>query len=187
MELFDICDEYGQPTGETIERSVAHREGTPHRTAHVWIVRKTDDQIQILLQKRHRKKDSFPGMYDTSSAGHIPAGSEPLESAIRELQEELGIESAPEDLHYAGFFHAEYALPFHGQMFRDNEFVSVYVYNRSVDMDDIRIQEDEIEKVEWFDLEEVYQECSQGTRTRFCVPLEGLNILTEYLMESCGC
>ena len=148
MELFDVCDECGQPTGETVERSIAHRDGIPHRTAHVWIVRKEDQQIQILLQKRHRNKDSFPGMYDTSSAGHIPAGSEPLESAIRELQEELGIEAAPENLHYAGSFHAEYALPFHEQMFRDNEFVSVYVYDRSVGMDDIRIQEDEIEKVD---------------------------------------
>ena len=86
-ELFDVCDEYGRPTGETVERSVAHGEGIPHRTAHVWIVRQQEGRWQILLQKRHRNKDSFPGMYDTSSAGHIPAGSEPLESARRELFE----------------------------------------------------------------------------------------------------
>ena len=78
-------------------------------------------------------------------------------------------------------FHAEYAFPFPGQMFQDNEFVSVYVYDRSAGMDDIRIQEDEIEKEEWFNLKEVYQECSQGIRTRFCVPLDGLDILITYL------
>ena len=35
MELFDICDENGIPTGKTVERSRAHREGIRHRTAHI--------------------------------------------------------------------------------------------------------------------------------------------------------
>ena len=81
MEYFDICDERGVPTGETVERSVAHRDGILHRTAHVWIVRMHEGRCQVLLQKRSAEKDSYPGMYDTSSAGHIPAGKEPRESA----------------------------------------------------------------------------------------------------------
>ena len=39
LELFDICDTDGNPTGETTERSVAHTLGTVHRTAHTWVVR----------------------------------------------------------------------------------------------------------------------------------------------------
>ncbi len=39
IELLDICDEQGNPTGETVERDIAHRDGILHRTAHVWIVR----------------------------------------------------------------------------------------------------------------------------------------------------
>lgn len=183
MELFDICDENGQPTGRTVERNVAHRDGIPHRTAHVWIIRTEEGRPQVLLQKRHRNKDSFPGMFDTSSAGHIPAGSQPLESAMRELYEELGIRAEPDELHYAGSFHVEYALPFHGEMFRDNEYVSVFVCDKDVAIDDIRIQENEVEAVEWFDLEEVYKECSQRIRTRFCVPVEGLEILIRDLTK----
>ena len=38
-EIFDVVDENGIPTGETIERIEAHRKGTRHRTAHVWILR----------------------------------------------------------------------------------------------------------------------------------------------------
>ena len=52
----------------------------------------TVNDVEILMQKRSLNKDSYPGMYDTSSAGHIPAGCEPLESALRELQEELGLD-----------------------------------------------------------------------------------------------
>lgn len=180
-ELFDVCDTNGLPTGEVVERSIAHRDGIPHRTAHVWITANHDGKQQILLQLRSRNKDSFPGMYDTSSAGHIPAGDEPIVSAARELKEELGLDAEPEQLKYAGFFHAKYAIPFHGTLFKDDEYVSVYVYDAPVRISDIRIQEEELEGVQWFDFDEVYEECRRGQRDRFCVPMEGLDILKEYL------
>ena len=88
MELLDIVDEKGNPTGETVPREVAHREGIRHRTAHVWIFRRRGGVVQILLQKRSDNKDSDPGCYDISSAGHIPAGSDYIPSAVRELKEE---------------------------------------------------------------------------------------------------
>ena len=96
-EIFDIVDENGQPTGETVTRSKAHAEGIRHRTAHIWVVPENGDKTEVLLQKRAMNKDSFPGRYDTSSAGHIQAGDEPLESAVRELSEELGIQADPAD------------------------------------------------------------------------------------------
>lgn len=40
MEYFDIVDEQGNPTGQTVERKQAHRNNILHRTAHVWIVRR---------------------------------------------------------------------------------------------------------------------------------------------------
>lgn len=181
MEYFDICDENGQPTGKIVERSIAHRDGIPHRTVHIWITRVEKGKNQILLQKRSRNKDSFPGMYDTSSAGHITAGDEPLVSAQRELQEELGIEADPSQLLPAGTFHISYELPFYGSMFRDDEYVFVYVYNGAVDIKDIHVQEEEVEEVKWFDLDEVYEECRQGIRTRFCVPMEGLELIRQYM------
>ena len=91
MELFDVIDSKGNPAGQIVSREKAHAEGIPHRTAHIWIIRKKEGRVQILLQKRSQNKDSFPGKFDTSSAGHIQAGDEPLESALRELKEELGI------------------------------------------------------------------------------------------------
>ncbi len=36
-EALDIVDEDGNPTGETVERGRAHREGIRHRTSHVWL------------------------------------------------------------------------------------------------------------------------------------------------------
>lgn len=133
MEIFDIVDEKGIPTGETIERTQAHEKGVRHRTAHIWIVREQDGKAQLLLQKRSAEKDSFPERFDTSSAGHIQAGDEPEESAIRELHEELGIRAAKEDLTFAGCFDIQYEKEFYGKMFRDNEVAFVYMYTKYVD------------------------------------------------------
>ena len=103
MEFFDVVNECGMPTGEVVSRDEVHRDGIRHRTAHVWVIRAKNSgsekgerasatsAYEVLLQKRSMKKESYPGQYDTSSAGHIPAGEEPLESALRELREELGI------------------------------------------------------------------------------------------------
>ncbi|MBP3280174.1 MAG: NUDIX hydrolase, partial [Butyrivibrio sp.] len=65
MEIFDITDNNGIPTGETVTRSEAHDKGVPHRTAHIWIVRKEKGNYQGLLQNRSADNESVPGMYDT--------------------------------------------------------------------------------------------------------------------------
>ena len=181
-EYLDIVDENGRPTGEIVSRKTAHRDGIRHRTAHVWVIRKTESGYDVLLQKRSMKKDSFPGLYDTSSAGHIPAGDDPLPSALRELYEELGITAEEQDLAYAGFFRLHYEKVFHGKVFRDNEVSQVFVYTRPVDISALTLQESEVDEVCWFDMDEVWTEI-QTDRHRFCVPTEGLAVLKNYLEQ----
>lgn len=180
MEIFDVVDRFGNPTGETVERSRAHAEGIRHRTAHIWVIRQRNGRYEVLLQKRSRNKDSFPGRYDTSSAGHIQAGDGILESAIRELAEELGIHASPQELERAGTFDIAYEKEFHHRMFRDNEIAFVYVLRREVDEKTLTLQTEEVEDVEWFDLEETYQECLKHNK-KFCVPVPGLKVLRNYL------
>jgi isopentenyldiphosphate isomerase len=126
------------------------------------------------------EKESFPGLYDTSSAGHIPAGEEPVPSALRELQEELGIEASADQLQYAGTFRIRYEKEFHGRLFRDNEVTKVYVYSEPVKIDSLVLQKSEVDEVQWFDLNEVWEEIRQ-TRERFCVPSDGLDVLKRFL------
>ena len=90
-EMLDLVNEQGDPIGRAVPRSEAHRLGLRHRTSHVWLVRRKNGVLEVLLQKRSDEKDSFPGCYDISSAGHIPAGQGFVDSALRELKEELGV------------------------------------------------------------------------------------------------
>ena len=182
MELFDICDEQGNPTGDIVERSEAHEKGICHRTAHIWIAKQENGRYKVLLQKRSMDKDSFPGRYDTSSAGHIQAGDEPMESALRELGEELGIKAEASDLDFAGTFRIQYEKEFHGKMFRDNEVAFVFVYQKPVDIADLTIQKEELDGVSWFDLEETYEACKNHDQ-KFCVPIGGLETVGKYLNE----
>ena len=117
-------------------------------------------------------------MYDTSSAGHITAGDEPLESALRELKEELGIDASPDQLSFAGTFRIRYEKEFHGRIFRDNEFTTVFVYHGA--LGSLTLQESEVSEVRWFSLNAVWEEIHRS-RARFCVPEAGLRILRTYL------
>lgn len=154
MEIFDIIDENGNPTGQTVEREQAHAEGIPHRTSHVWLVRKRQGQTEILLQKRCDTKDSFPGCYDISSAGHIPAGVDFVPSAIRELKEELGIEAAGTDLIFCGNRRSSRDAVFYGKPFHNREYSRVFALWCDQDEPAFHLQEEEVSSVRWMALDE---------------------------------
>ena len=184
MELFDVLDEDGRKTGVVRERSLVHMDGVPHRTAHIWVVRKNEDKTyDLLLQKRSRGKDSYPGCYDISSAGHVQAGDEFLPSAVRELKEELGIEAREEDLEFAGFHKGYMEDMFYGNMFRDSEVSAVYVYRKTVYADQLTLQKEEVESVMWMEL----GQCVEAVRNHGipnCIYLDELEMIERYLCRS---
>ena len=106
-----------------------------------------------------------------------------MESAIRELSEELGIQAEPKDLQFAGTFRVQFEKEFHGKMFKDNEVAFVYIYKGKIDISALSIQKEELDSVEWFNLEEVYQACRPPRDERFCVPMGGLEIVRRFFKE----
>lgn len=107
-ERIEIWDEQGVPTGRTASKSEAHRQGWFHPTVHIWFY--TPDG-RILLQKRSPLKETFPDLWDVSVAGHIHAGETPMEAALREIREEIGLQTGPEDLVFIGRFRSEHRHP----------------------------------------------------------------------------
>ncbi len=88
-ELFDVVDEEDNVVRQEV-REVVHREDLLHRAIHVFVFNK---RKELFLQKRSRLKDKHPGVWDSSAAGHLNAGEGYQETAVRELEEELGIVS----------------------------------------------------------------------------------------------
>lgn len=180
MELIDIVDEHGVPTGETIDRTVAHRTGARHRTTHIWIVRKQRDRVEILLQKRTKYKDSFPGCYDISSAGHIPAGVDFVSSGLRELEEELGLTVSPDELVECGL-HCTFAEnEFHGIPYVDNQVAKVFLLWKDKDIEELTLQEEEIESVMWMDFE-ACKEAVRKSTIPTCIDIAELELIEEHM------
>lgn len=175
-EIFDVVDEQGLPTGKTVERETAHSEGILHRTAHLWLMRKRETGVEILVQKRSATKDSYPSCYDISSAGHIPAGVDFKPSAIRELKEELGLDAKEEELQYCGTRRIRGERVFHGKMFRDNQVSNVYCIWRDVEPEECTLQVEEVEEVRWINLEECKKRVA-AEDSAFCIKLEELMML----------
>ena len=172
MELLDIVDENGDPTGETVERETAHRLGIRHRTSHVWILRKRGGGTQVLLQQRSRNKDSYPGCYDISSAGHIPAGQGFVESALRELKEELGVDASAEELVCCGCRRFEFRGNFHGRDFRDRQVSKIYALWRDMEMPQFTLQKSEVSSVLWMDCGACAEMVRNGTAPNCIYPEE---------------
>lgn len=87
-EYLEIINEEGEIIGLAPRSEVHGNPNLMHRVVHVLVFNKKGD---ILLQKRSMNKDVAPGKWDTSVGGHVNPGEDLLSSAIREMDEELGI------------------------------------------------------------------------------------------------
>ncbi len=181
MELLDVLGPDGEKSGKVSERGVVHREGALHATAHVWVARERESgRFDLLLQKRSQDKDSYPGCYDISAAGHIESGGNPLDAALRELEEELGICAEESQLQYVGKCQSEFQGIFHGKPFLNHEISSVYLYREPVDISRLKLQESEVDAVRWMDA----AACQQGVWNNSflnCIEEKELTMLCTYL------
>jgi len=82
-----LVDEHGRVVGSA-PRSVVRRDNLRHAATAVLV---RDPDGRIYLHRRSDTKDWAPGHWDAAAGGVIALGEEPLASALRELDEELGI------------------------------------------------------------------------------------------------
>lgn len=147
-EYFDILDEQGNKTGITKPRTSVHRDGDWHRAEHIWII---NDNKDILLQRRCPTKDSDPNMLDISCAGHLVAGDESIDGALRELEEELSLIVNKEDLKYITTLKRS---PKHNNDFVDNEFDDLYLLKINKKIEELTYQKEEISEILFVPYEE---------------------------------
>jgi len=146
-ELIDILDNQGNYTGETSLKSVAHKKGLFHATVHIWLF--TSDK-KVLLQKRALTKKVFPGLWDISVAGHIGAGENIVDAAIREVREEINYSISKEDLFKIGTRKHQVSHP---NGIEDNEFHHVFIAELKVPISTLSIDTEEVAAVDLFPLE----------------------------------
>ena len=142
MEILDIYTRNGEYLGSK-EKSICHdNPDFYHKVALIWII---NDNKEILIQKRAACKKSYPNKWDMGCSGHIISGETPLEGAIREIKEELGIETNKEDYKYI----FEYVFD------STHEIGETFLLKINKSIDEIKIDESEVSEVKWVDIDEL--------------------------------
>ena len=148
-EYIDIWNSDGQPTGQSCLKDEAHQNGWFHPTVHVWFYTTSP---ALLLQKRSLTKDTFPGFWDVSVAGHVCAGESILDGAIREVKEEIGLDINASDLKPLDI--RKNTNRFDNGII-DCEFQHVFLVQLETNISKLCIQKSEVDKVRLFTFEEL--------------------------------
>jgi 8-oxo-dGTP pyrophosphatase MutT (NUDIX family) len=133
QELLAVYTPQGTPAGYQRPRNEVHTVGLWHCTVHVWLYNGT----HLLLQKRAANRQTYPGYWDISAAGHIHAAEEPLQTAVRETFEETGITISPSQCRYLGRERMYNVL--HNNTFHDREFNHVYLVCQPFTLQECRL------------------------------------------------
>lgn len=149
-ERIDALNERGEPTGEVVLKSEAHRKGIWHRCFHCWVSGADSSGPYLLVQRRASAKSTWPGKLDVSAAGHLGTGETALDGR-RELEEELGLAVEPENLVPLGTRRIEQEIP----QGYDREFHEIFLLQDSTTPKDLRLQKEEVESVLSLNLDSV--------------------------------
>ncbi len=143
MEYIDILNEKGELTGEKATRSEVHKYGYWHRAIHILLI---NSKSEILLQRRSPNKEKHPNLWDISCAGHLSSGDTSMSGALREFEEELGIKANKEKMKLIYTIRKSY-VPKEG--FIENELQDVYLYKADIDINNIKMQKEEVSEVKY--------------------------------------
>ncbi len=141
MEILDILNEDGKVIGSK-DRKQIYIDGDLHRTVHIWVI---NSNKEILMQKRSPKKDTFPNLWALSTAGHIKSGDSSIETALRELKEELGIKVTEKELIYLFSIRKNDIM---GDI-TCNTIDDVYLVNADLDCENTKLQFSELTDIKY--------------------------------------
>lgn len=102
QEIITIVDRNNQVTG-SVPRHVMRRDNLIHRASYILVF---NPEQELFIQKRTMTKDVYPGFWDVAAGGVVLENESYLESAMRELNEELSITNVSLHYHFDYFFEA---------------------------------------------------------------------------------
>ncbi|MFA6305941.1 MAG: NUDIX domain-containing protein [Candidatus Gracilibacteria bacterium] len=150
MEYFDLYDKNGKQLNQTKLRTEVHKDGDWHAAVDIWIL---NSHGELLLQKRAKQKESFPGLWEVSCSGHISEGEDSKTSAIREIKEELGLDVEERELKF--LFKAKDTCITNKGTFINNEHKDIYLIKKDIEIKNLKPDPSEISEVKFMKIEDL--------------------------------
>ena len=147
MELWDLYTKDRVKTGQTMIRGDRQPEDTYRIVVHLCLF---NSKGEMLIQQRQPFKDGWPNMWDITVGGSAVSGDDSKRAIQREVFEELGLEIDFSDERPA----MTVSFP--------AGFDDMYVLTKDIDLNDLKLQEEEVQTVRWADKEEILSMLEEG-------------------------
>ena len=150
LEMLDVYSEDNKQRIGIAERGVVHYFNLWHREVACWII---NNNNEVLLQRRSASKKQQPNKL-AITAGHVDLREEPINAAIREIREELGIENiAEKDLIYIDTFKAENKNNYH--------YKYVYLLKTQKKISELTMQKSEVSELIYVSFDKLLEMISE--------------------------
>lgn len=148
MELWEVLDENGNPTGEIMEKydKRVFDRGLYHLGSDVWII---NSENKILIQKRSANKRLEPNVW-AMTGGSVIVGENSLETIIRETKEELGINVDANKLKLITKFRT------------GNVWIDTYILKCDYNISKMKFQKEEVSDAKWATWDEINELVKEG-------------------------
>lgn len=139
MEYFDVYNSSMEKTGKTVDNFSSFGENEYGYMVHVIIRCKG----KYLLQQRSLKKKFYAGQWD-ATCGKVSADESGIDGAMREVKEELGLDTKKSD--YTLLYHAIY---------QNAVLLDIFLLEKDFNENDLRLCKDEVEDIKLCDFDEM--------------------------------
>lgn len=147
MELWDVYDINRNKTSKTMVRGEAFEKGNYHLVVHVCIF---NSKGEMLVQQRQPFKEGWPNLWDITAGGSAIKGDTSQSAAERELFEEIGLRADFNNIRP------------HITINFDDGFDDYYLIEREVDINELSLQYEEVQKVKWASREDIFSMMESG-------------------------
>lgn len=151
MEKYELVDKNGNKTGKILTQIESRDINNIPTGEYISVVGVViiNENNEILLQKRSKFKKINPGKWGICG-GKVEIGETTLDAGIRETFEEIGIALNKSELKFLSTAKNEKA------------YFTVYYVRKNVDINKCKIQEDELEELRYFKIEELENLDNEG-------------------------
>ena len=167
MEYLDLYDKNKRLTGEIVLRTHDKANIEKGKYINIVLVFIKNSDNKFLFQMTSKEKNSVIA----TAGGHVKSGQTSLEAILEEIKEEFGLVIGEDDIELIGTYKRKFA------------FVDVYYLCKDINSNELCLQKEEVESVNWYTINEIEKLIKQGKIRKGNI--DGFNMVLKHL-EICA-